>query len=142
MATSCRFCQIIDGTVDAHRVYVDRSVVAFLDANPAVRGHVLIVPRQHRSELLVGSAPSAPQVFEAASRIADGIDNVLEPDGFSCFYTTGALVGTVDHAHVHLLPRWRDDDVRMGLTREELDDETGRALSKRIEEAITEDSGS
>jgi histidine triad (HIT) family protein len=60
------------------------------------------------------------------------MNRTLDPDGFSVFHTTGGLVGTVEHAHLHLLPRFADDDVRLALGRGELDDSDAERVVERV----------
>ena len=47
---SCLFCRIVARTIPAEIVYEDPATVAFLDVNPAARGHVLVVPRAHAAQ--------------------------------------------------------------------------------------------
>ena len=130
MGEECTFCRIVAGEKDEHVVYDGHDVVAFLDRNPAVEGHTLIVPRPHRTHLLTDDDPIA--VFGAIRTVASALDRVLDPDGFSTFYTTGPLVGDVEHGHVHLLPRYEGDDVDLMLSRERLDDEDAERLAERV----------
>lgn len=132
----CPFCRIAAGDGDAHTVYEDGRTVAFLDANPATAGHVLAAPKRHVEDLMRADAATATAVFETANRVADALDAVLEPDGFSVFHTTGRLVGTVDHAHVHLLPRDAGDAIRVALERESLADGDAAALVGRLHEEL------
>ena len=74
-------------------------------------------------------------VFTAARTVAGAIGAALDVDGHSLAHASGPLVGTVEHAHVHLLPRRDDDAVSMSLARCDLDDERGAAPAERIREA-------
>lgn len=118
--SACPFCAIVDGRRQAHRVYADEHVVAILDANPAVRGHTLVLPREHRERLLLEAPDLADPVYEAVQAVITGMRSVFDPDGVSLFYTSADIAGTIAHAHVHVLPRFRDDDVRLALPREAL----------------------
>ena len=132
MSDTCEFCRIVAGEQSAHVLYEDELTIAFLDQNPAVRGHTLVAPRAHESEVLTSDQPGSAAVFETARTVADALETVLEPDGFSVFHTTGSLVGTVDHAHVHLVPRFDDDDVTLSLARRPLDSEEATALATQV----------
>lgn len=126
----CEFCQIVGGDHEGHVLYEDDRTIAFLDANPAVEGHTLVLPKDHRAELL--DAPDADAVFETVRLVSEQLEAHLEPDGFSVFYTTETLVGTVKHAHVHLLPRTVNDDVSLALERRPLDETFAATLAESV----------
>ncbi len=126
----CEFCAIVAGETEANILHQDDRSLAFLDKNPAVEGHSLIVPKDHRAELLEGDDAGA--VFETVQVVSDRLDEHLQPEGFSIFYTTETLIGTVRHAHVHLLPRRDDDDVSLALQREPLDPEEASTLAAAV----------
>lgn len=132
----CPFCRIVAGGKTAHVVYETEEAIAFLDENPAVEGHVLIVPKDHVPDIVTAEPSAAGAVFEVLGVAANALDTVLDVAGFSVFHTSGPLVGTVEHAHVHLLPRTRNDGVSLSLTRSELDDDEGSAFAERLREAV------
>lgn len=132
----CAFCRIAAGESDAHLLHADERTVAFLDAHPAVRGHALVAPTGHHEHLLTADASLAADVFRTVRAVARGLNEVLDPDGVSLFYTTATLVGTVTHAHVHLLPRYADDDVRLSLAREPLDEDAAARLTAAVREVV------
>lgn len=131
---SCPFCQIVDGDRDAHRVYEDETTLAFLDARPAAPGHTLVLPRAHRESLFAAPEATTTAVFRATRTVARAIERALSPAAFSVFHTTGDFVGTVSHAHVHLVPRYADDDVHVALAREDLEAEDGGRIAAEIRE--------
>ena len=118
----CTFCDIVAGEVSDHILYEDRLTIAFLDENPAIEGHTLIIPKEHVEDLLRADQTTATAVLQTARAVGAAMSETLEPDGFSTFHTTGGLVGNVEHAHLHLLPRYADDDIRIALERTRLDD--------------------
>jgi histidine triad (HIT) family protein len=126
----CEFCRIAAGDADAHRVYEDEATVAFLDANPAVEGHVLVVPKRHLEGVLTTGVGEA--VFATVGTVAEALQADLGADGFSTIHTTGPLIGTTDHAHVHLLPRWDDDDISLALPRKTLAHDRAERLAERL----------
>ena len=128
----CPFCEIVAGTRDAHRVHEGEHTVAFLDDDPAARGHLLVVPRDHREHLFDGDDALVAAVFRTVHRVSLALDRALDPDGVSVFYTTSDLVGSVTHAHVHVVPRYADDDIRLALARQELDEADARELAARL----------
>ncbi len=132
MHDDCRFCEIVAGDRPAHVLYEDELTLSFLDTNPAAAGHALVVPRAHEEEIVPIDEATSAAVFETVRTVASGLEAVLEPDGFSTFHTSGPLVGTVDHAHVHVVPRFADDDVALSLARTELDDDDASVLTDRV----------
>lgn len=108
----CVFCGIIQGRVPSHAVYEDDLTQAFLDINPAADGHTLVVPREHADDLFDISADSAAAVMRTAKLVAAQIDDRLAPQGLTLIQTNrSAGWQDVFHFHVHLVPRWDDDDL-------------------------------
>ena len=136
MDDECPFCRILEGGKDAHVVYEGARTIAFLDENPASAGHTLVVPTAHRPDLLIADAETNAAVFETVRRVSTAMEAALEPDGFSVFYSTGSIVGQVEHAHVHLLPRYEDDDISLSLRRTALEESTASELASRIREEV------
>lgn len=124
----CRFCQIAAGEREAHVLYEDDRTLAFLDEFPARTGHALVVPKRHAEDLLLLDEATVTAVARTARRVATALDAVLEPDGFSAFHTTGGLVGTVEHAHLHVVPRDAEDDITLSLVRDDLADDEATAI--------------
>lgn len=132
----CRFCRIVAGECEAHVLYEDERSLAFLDANPATEGHVLVIPRAHGEDLLRQDWGTLSAVVTTAQAVATVLDDVLAPDGFSLFHTTGGLVGTVEHAHLHVVPRREDDDIRLALDRDDLDETVAEELARRLRSTL------
>lgn len=128
----CPFCAIAAGERPAHRLDETDRTLAFLDRNPAVEGHALVVPKRHRAFLFTEDASVATAVFEGVRRLVWALDRTLEPDGVSLFYTSADLVGTVAHAHVHVLPRYDGDDIHLALARGSLDEAAAARLAERV----------
>ena len=103
---NCIFCKIVKGEIPCHKVYEDDSFLAFLDINPTTSGHTLLIPKQHRR--WVYDIPEFGLYWQTAQKIALGIMNSsLKPD-FISFLTIG---DEVHHAHIHIIPRNRNDQV-------------------------------
>lgn len=141
MPDTCPFCQIADGERPAHVLSRSERAVAFLDENPATDGHALVAPTAHRQELFALDEATGAAVIRTLRIVADALDEFLDAVGFSVFYTTGSLVGNVEHAHVHLVPRYPDDGVDLSLARGELDDAEGADLVAELREAIDAGAG-
>lgn len=111
MSESCEFCGIVDrDDPDAREVYRDEGVVAFFPTEPAVLGHVLIVPRRHVPDIWSLEPDEASQLSRATLLLADAIREAVRPEGLNVIQSNGdAATQTVEHLHVHLVPRWTDD---------------------------------
>lgn len=113
-ASDCIFCKIVAGEAPAHRVDEDEHTVAFLDINPATRGHALVVPRRHSADLLDISDEELTHTALAARRLAARIEETLRPDGFNLLNACRpAAWQTVFHYHVHVIPRYADDPLKL-----------------------------
>lgn len=132
----CEFCRIAAGESDAHRLHETDDVVAFLDVNPAVEGHALVAPKRHVEDLVTAESDLSVSVFRSARTVAAGLETVLDVDGYTVVHTSGSLIGSVEHAHIHLLPRTENDRVSFRLVRRDLDDQEASALAERVREAV------
>lgn len=102
MADDCLFCTIVAGEIPSTKVYEDEHTYAFADLNPQAPTHVLVVPREHYSDIAdLGRDPAA------AAGLVAGIRGYAQQEGLTDFRTvfnTGAGVGqTVFHVHAHVL---------------------------------------
>jgi histidine triad (HIT) family protein len=126
---SCVFCQIVAGTAPASIAYADSTVVAFLDINPMTPGHLLVVPRVHAEGLAELDAETGAQVWRVGQRLAAALRrSPIRTDGVMFFLADGAAAGQeVWHVHLHVIPRWKGDGVKLGYkagrpSRADLDD--------------------
>jgi histidine triad (HIT) family protein len=110
----CLFCGIVAGEVPAQIVDSDEHTVAFMDIDPATPGHALVVPRTHSADLLDISEEDLAHAMVAAQRLARRMEEALRPAGFNVLQATRpAAWQTVFHFHVHVIPRYRDDPLRL-----------------------------
>lgn len=109
--SDCVFCDIVGGVVAAHMVLADESAVAFLDARPVFKGHVLIAPREHAVTLADLPAPAVGPFFLRVQRVSAVIPDALECQG--TFVAANNVVSqSVPHLHVHVVPRTKGDGLR------------------------------
>jgi histidine triad (HIT) family protein len=113
----CIFCKIIAGELPGQIVAEDERTVAFMDISPATRGHVLVVPRVHVKDLLEIGGDDLTAVVLAAQRMAARASDRLHADGVNLLNSCGrAAWQTVFHFHVHVIPRYEDDPLRLPWT--------------------------
>ncbi len=107
---SCIFCKIANGTVPSKTIYEDEDFRVILDLGPATKGHALILPKQHSANLYELPDETAAKVMVLAKKMAAGMTEKLQCDGFNIVQNNGEVAGqTVMHYHLHLIPRYRDD---------------------------------
>ena len=113
----CLFCKIVAGEIPSQRVDEDERTVAFMDINPATRGHALVIPREHAADLLEIDAEDLAATMTAAQRLArTGLDR-FGADGVNLINSCGAAAWqTVFHFHVHVIPRYVGDPMRLPWT--------------------------
>ena len=110
----CLFCKIIAGDVPSTRIDEDSKTVAFMDINPATRGHALVIPRTHARDLLEIDPDDLAAVAQAGQRYARTAKTTLDADGINLINSCGADAWqTVFHFHVHVIPRYADDPLRL-----------------------------
>jgi histidine triad (HIT) family protein len=110
----CIFCKILDGELPSTVVDEDERTIAFMDINPATRGHSLVIPRSHSKDLLAVDADDLSAVTQAAKRLAGRMRDRLGADGVNLINSCGELAWqTVFHFHVHVIPRYAGDSMRL-----------------------------
>jgi histidine triad (HIT) family protein len=110
----CIFCKIVAGELPAAIVDEDERTLAFMDIAPATRGHALVIPREHSVDLLSVDASDLSAVALAAQRLAGRAKQRLGADGVNLLNSCGrAAWQTVFHFHVHVIPRYEGDPLRL-----------------------------
>jgi histidine triad (HIT) family protein len=110
----CLFCGIIAGSIPSQTIDSDERTVAFMDINPATPGHALVVPRVHSADLLEIFSEDLTATALAAQRLAQRMKDVLEADGINLINACGAAAWqTVFHFHIHVVPRYEDDPLKL-----------------------------
>jgi histidine triad (HIT) family protein len=107
----CVFCAIVAGERPAAIVARDEATVAFLDARPLFKGHVLVVPCAHTGTLLDLPPPEIGPFFAAVKRVARAVEIGLGADG-SFIAMNNKVSQSVPHLHAHVVPRRRKDGLR------------------------------
>ena len=114
MAEDCLFCGIVEGSVPSQTIDSDERTVAFMDINPATPGHALVVPRVHSADLMEIEPEDLEATTLAARRLSRRMKEVLDADGINVINACGAAAWqTVFHFHLHVIPRYEDDPLRL-----------------------------
>ena len=110
----CIFCKIIMGDIPGHVLYEDENVLVFMDISQTTKGHTLVVPKVHRRDIYEMNAQEIQQVFSIVPKISAALRDAFDCKGLNIVNNNGAPAGqTVFHFHVHLIPRYDDDDFRI-----------------------------
>jgi histidine triad (HIT) family protein len=129
----CIFCKIVAGELPARIVDEDELTLSFMDINPATRGHALVVPRRHARDLLSIEGEDLAAVALAAGRLAGRMPERLGATGVNLLNSCGAAAWqTVFHFHVHVIPRYEDDPLRLPWTPAPGDAEEIEAAAQEI----------
>lgn len=108
---TCLFCSIIDGSIPAYKVYENDRVLAFLDIGPVSKGHTLVVPKRHATNLSEGSVEDSRALMDAIHNLAPKIMQALGASGYNLGMNHGESAGQeVMHTHVHLMPRYQGQE--------------------------------
>lgn len=106
----CIFCSIVEGSIPAQMILKTDGAVAFLDADPRAPGHALIVPQKHIETIDMLSNEDVEKVFLAVRETVKLLARALMSDGFTIGINHGKASGqAVEHMHVHVIPRWKND---------------------------------
>jgi len=106
----CIFCKIIKGEIPCHNIYENKKVFAFLDINPACKGHTLVIPKEHFVNVFDCSDDYLSEVIKAIKLISNHYKKTLDCDGVNILNASGKEAQqSVFHLHFHILPRFEDD---------------------------------
>jgi histidine triad (HIT) family protein len=107
----CPFCQAAHGFAVTQVLHESADTVALFPLNPAVAGHTLVVPKTHVTDPAALTDAQAHALFGSVLRVQSAVRGGLEPDGINVIMSVGAAASqTVDHLHVHVVPRWHEDE--------------------------------
>ncbi len=110
----CLFCKIVEGDIPSTRVYEDERTIAFMDINPGTRGHLLVIPRAHSTDLLEIEREDLDACAHTAQVMAQRVKERLGADGVNLVNSCGPDAWqTVFHFHLHVIPRYKGDPLRL-----------------------------
>ena len=110
MSNDCIFCKIINGDIPSFTVYEDDTFKVILDRFPAAPGHMLIIPKEHYSDMFELPDEVAAKLYPLAKKLATKVKAVTEADGINIVQNNGEAAGqTVHHFHLHIVPRKAGD---------------------------------
>lgn len=132
----CIFCKIAAGEIPSATLYEDDDFRVILDLGPASKGHALIIPREHYRNLYDIDEKIAAKAMVLAKNMVKKMTDVLGCDGYNIVQNNKEAAGqTVFHFHMHLIPRYKGDNVGLGWKMGELDEEQKNEILTKIREA-------
>lgn len=134
---SCIFCKIVAGQLPCFKLFEDEATIAFMDINPVNPGHALAVAKGHWPTIDVIPPEVLAAVARTAQRIAKAAMATLEPNGVNLLQSNGVGAGqSVPHLHVHILPRFQGDQVKLNWTYKPGDKAEIEAICGRLKAAL------
>lgn len=125
---NCIFCKIAAGEIPSRTIYEDDSFRVIMDISPAAKGHAIILPKNHAADIFELPDEDASKILIVAKKVASAMKKALKCDGVNILQNNGEVAGqTVFHLHVHVIPRYQDDQVKIKwspittFTEEEMD---------------------
>lgn len=135
---NCIFCKIANGEIPAATLYEDENFRVILDLGPASKGHALILPKSHAANIYELSDEMATKAMVLAKKMATAMTEALKCDGFNIVQNNGECAGqTVFHFHMHLIPRYKGDNVGITWTPGELSDKDKEEILSKVKEKLS-----
>lgn len=114
MTENCLFCGIVAGTIPSQQVAENKRAIAFMDINPGTRGHLLVVPRAHSTDLREATAEDLTAATLLARSLVSRVIERLDADGANLLSCIGADAWqSVFHTHLHVIPRYKNDPLQL-----------------------------
>ena len=132
----CIFCKIIAGEIPTIKIYEDEYTLAFLDILPVNPGHTLVIPKVHYENIFLTPEETLTHMMRTIKKVAHGIQDGLSIKDMNIGMNNGVYSGqTVFHAHIHLMPRKKDDGYQLWHGKKY---ETGEAedIAEKIKNAL------
>ncbi|MEI6280776.1 MAG: HIT domain-containing protein [bacterium] len=125
---TCIFCKIINNEIPCSKVYEDKDFLAFLDIQPVADGHLLIIPKRHVVWMHETDDETISEIFKLTKKIMLAVKK-----GLPCDYVQVSVVGKdVPHFHIHLIPRYFDDNLPQFQIKKYKDIEASKKVLDKI----------
>lgn len=133
---NCIFCKIGSGDIPSYKLYEDEDFKVFLDLSPTSYGHALIIPKEHYKNLFELDDTIASKALVLSKKVGAAMMNTLHCDGLNVLQNNGEAAGqTMFHFHIHLIPRYKEDDTKIIFAENSLTEDD----AKKIIDLITKD---
>lgn len=134
---NCIFCKLANGDIPTATVYEDEYLRAIMDAAPANKGHIIILPKSHAADIYELEDEYVSRAFVMAKKLAVALKKLTGCDGVNILQNNGGAAGqTVFHFHVHVIPRFKDDDCTIVWKPTSYEDGEASEVAKKIAELL------
>ena len=138
MKDDCIFCKLANGVFKTNTVYEDEDFRVILDASPAAKGHSLVIPKSHFDNALTADEKVLGKAMNVAAKTGRALMKTFGCDGINIVQNNGEAAGqTVFHLHLHVIPRYKDDNIGITWTPGSDTDEnfadTAKLIAERFE---------
>ena len=133
---NCIFCKIVKGEIPSSKVYEDNKTIAFLDIHPVSRGHALVIPKNHCTDIFDMTEEDAKAVMAATKKVADAAMKGLGAAGVNLLNSNRKAAGQeVFHYHMHVIPRYENDGIRL-FPQQRYKESDAKGTAEKIKNAI------
>ena len=130
---SCIFCKIANGEIPSSTLYEDGDFRVILDLGPASKGHALILPKNHFADVCALDEKTAAKVLAIGAKVGAAMKEGLGCAGFNLVQNNGEAAGqTVMHFHMHMIPRYKNDNVGLGWHMGELSEADKNEILEKL----------
>ena len=138
MSNDCIFCKIVAGDIPSTRIYEDADTLAFMDIGPIIKGHTLVIPKQHYDPITKTPVDVLARLMKVVQKIAQAQMNGLKADGVNVLNANGTAAGQqVPHIHFHVVPRFKTDGHHWNWAAKKYDSlEEMKKLAEEIKKAM------
>lgn len=134
---NCIFCKLANGDIPTATVYEDEYLRAIMDAAPANKGHIIILPKSHAANIYELEDEYVSRAFVLAKKLAVALKKLTGCDGVNILQNNGGAAGqTVFHFHVHVIPRFKDDDCTIVWKPTSYENGEASEVAKKIAELL------
>lgn len=106
----CIFCMIANKDIPSHIIYENKQIISFLDINPIAKGHCLVIPKNHYTDVFNIPENELTKIIAASKHISELIRKNLGATGVNLLNASGEdSQQSVFHFHMHIIPRYKDD---------------------------------
>ena len=131
----CVFCKIVNGEIPSYKIYETDNVMAFLDISQNTKGHTLVIPKKHIESIFDLDEQIGRDLFEAVIKTTNILKNKLGFKDVNLLNNNGSLAGqVVNHYHIHIIPRYGNDECYFKESPHEPNFEELASLHKQITE--------
>ena len=107
----CIFCKIVAGEVPSVKIYEDDEFLVIQSTGQNVKGHSLIIPKEHSTDVLEMNSELGCKIFSLIQKIGTAMLTGLKADGFHTTINTKPIASHVEHTHIHMIPRYKGDGI-------------------------------